>query len=145
MEDLDKRLELIKDNLYDYEKEISIPLNKINFARLLNQAFAKACMKSELKEEYNFTISIKDEFGVIKQRFDLNPSEKTVNELNVNDKISHKVYSEIKIDYRYLYGLLTTVYHWNNAGIGSHYFTKRVPLDNFNPKAQSFLNFLAIA
>ena len=82
---------------------------------------------------------------MIKQRFDLNPSEKTVNQLNVNDKISHKVYSEIKIDYRYLYGLLTTIYHWNNAEVGSHFFTKRVPLDNFNPKAQSFLNFLAIA
>lgn len=145
MEDLDRRLESIKDNLYDYEKEISIPLNKINFMRLLNQAFAKACMKSELKDEYNFIISIKDEFGVIKQRFDLNPSEKTVNQLNVNDKISHKVYSEIKIDYRYLYGLLTTIYHWNNAEVGSHYFTERVPLDSFNPKAQSFLNFLAIA
>ena len=67
--------------------------------RLLNQAFAKACMKSELKDEYNFIISITDEFGVINQRFNLNTLEKTVNKLGVNEKISHKVYSEIKIDF----------------------------------------------
>jgi len=144
-QDIDKRLDSIKDNLYDYEKEITIPFSKINFMRLLNQAFLKACMKSELEDEYIFIISIMDESNSIKQRYELNPSEKIIKQLDIEGKLDYVAYSEIKIDYRYLYGLLTTVYHWNNAEIGSHYFTKRVPLDNFNPNAQSFLNFLAIA
>lgn len=104
-----------------------------------------ACMKSELEDEYIFIISIMDESNSIKQRYELNPSEKIIKQLDIEGKLDYVAYSEIKIDYRYLYGLLTTVYHLNNAEIGSHYFTKRVPLDNCNPNAQSFLNFLAIA
>ena len=51
--------------------------------------------------------------------------------------------SIINIDERYLFGLLTHVYHWNNAEVGSQFFVKRVPNTN-NPKAQNFLNFLTI-
>lgn len=51
--------------------------------------------------------------------------------------------SEIIIDPRYLFGLLTNVYHWNNAEVGSQYYTRRSP-NVFNRKAQSFLNYLSI-
>ena len=33
--------------------------------------------------------------------------------------------SEITIDPRYLYGLITMIFHWNNAEVGSHYMVKR--------------------
>ncbi len=48
--------------------------------------------------------------------------------------------SEIDIDYRYLFGLITGVYHWNNAEVGSLYRVTRVP-DRYDPDAQNFLNF----
>ena len=34
---------------------------------------------------------------------------------------------EIFIDPRYLFGLLTRLYHWNNAEVGSQYRARRVP------------------
>lgn len=51
--------------------------------------------------------------------------------------------SEIYIDPRYLFGLLTNVYHWNNAEVGSQFATRRVP-NVFNRNVQSFLNFLSV-
>ena len=35
------------------------------------------------------------------------------------------------------------IYHWNNADVGSMFFTKRKP-DVFNRKVQQFLNFFSI-
>lgn len=141
-EDLNKRIESIKDNLYDYEKEINIPLNKINFMRLFKQAIKKASDKNEVNGKYNFVFSIKDDSGEIRQRFDLDISDNSIKEIALDAKISHKIYSEIKIDFRHLYGLLTSVYHWNNAKVGSHYFTSRNPLENYNRQAYQYLNFL---
>ena len=51
--------------------------------------------------------------------------------------------SIIKIDERYLFGLLTHIYHWNNAEVGSQFIVRRLPNKN-NPQAQNFLNFLTI-
>ena len=51
--------------------------------------------------------------------------------------------SEIIIDERYFFGLMTLVYHWNNAEVGSQFMTRRTPND-FNRKAQGFLNFFTI-
>jgi hypothetical protein len=49
--------------------------------------------------------------------------------------------SEIFMDRRYLFGLLTNVYHWNYAEVGSEYETRRKP-NVLNGKAQAFLNYL---
>ena len=51
--------------------------------------------------------------------------------------------SEIIIDKRYLFGLITCVYHWNNAEVGSQYMVRRIP-NEFNSKAQRFLDFFTI-
>jgi hypothetical protein len=51
--------------------------------------------------------------------------------------------SEIEIDSRYLFGLLTGVFHWNNAEVGSQYRTTRVP-DVFQRHVQGFLNFFHV-
>jgi UDP-MurNAc hydroxylase len=50
---------------------------------------------------------------------------------------------EIHVDSRYLSGLLTRRYHWNNALIGSQLSCAQVP-DVHQPQIQSFLNFLHI-
>jgi UDP-MurNAc hydroxylase len=46
---------------------------------------------------------------------------------------------EIFIDERYFFGLLTRLYHWNNAEVGSQYRVRRVP-DIYNVEVFNFLN-----
>jgi len=118
---------------------------KINFMRLLKTASLKAHQKLGIDEEYHFVSSILDKNGQIKLRFDLNTLDNSITQIQLDDEIRHSEFSEIRIDYRYLYGLLTTVYHWNNAEVGSQYFTNRYPLNNFKRKVQGYLNFLALA
>jgi hypothetical protein len=45
---------------------------------------------------------------------------------------------EITIDRRYLFGLLSRLYHWNNAEVGSQYRSLRVP-DIYRPEVYGFL------
>jgi UDP-MurNAc hydroxylase len=144
-EDFDERVNSIKDNLLDYEKEINIPFKKINFMRLLKQASTKAQAKSELIKDYHFIFSVLDESSNVCQKFDLNAFNGDLSIIGADTKVKYSEYSEIKIDFRYFYGLLTTVYHWNNAEVGSLYFTTRVPLENYNADAQKYLNFLSTA
>jgi UDP-MurNAc hydroxylase len=50
---------------------------------------------------------------------------------------------EIFIDDRYLFGLLSRLYHWNNASIGSHYTCRRTP-DVFRRDVFHFLDYLQV-
>ncbi len=143
--DIEARVQEIESKELDYEKEICIDLSKINFMRLFKKAIINARRKSALNADYNFIFSILGTAGEIGSRFIINTNSDEVNQIGNNSKISLEQYSEILIDYRYLYGLLTTVYHWNNAEVGSHYRTIRKPIDNFIREAQSFLNFFSIA
>ena len=79
----------------------------------------------------------------LKARFLVKTEESSVMPMPLDEEITLENFSEIIIDYRYLYGLLTSIYHWNNAEVGSMYLTRRVPLDNFNESVQNYLNFLA--
>ena len=143
-DDLNKRLEEIKVKKLDYENDFNLTFDKINFLRLLKKASSNALRKSELKEQYYFIFSITENDEVIK-RFLCSCSDAEITELNLLEEVRFDYYSEIIIDYRYLFGLLTTVYHWNNAEVGSLYFSKRKPVDNFNNQAYRFLNFFSIA
>ena len=141
---VNKKLKEIKVRKFDYETDFSLTCDKINFFRLLKKAALNALIKSELKEQYYFIFSITESDSVIK-RFSCNCLDAEIVELNIREEIKYDFYSDIFIDYRYLFGLLTTVYHWNNAKVGSLYFTKRYPIDHFNREAYGFLNFLSIA
>ena len=143
-DDLNKKLKEIKVKKLDYEIDFNLTFDKINFARLLKKASANALIKSELQEQYYFIFSITENDEVIK-RFLCNCSDAEITELNLREEIRFDFYSEIIIDYRYLFGLLTTVYHWNNAEVGSLYFTKRHPVDTFVRFHMSYLNFFSIA
>jgi hypothetical protein len=50
---------------------------------------------------------------------------------------------EISIDDRYLFGLLTRLYHWNNAEVGSLYRSRRVP-ETYRPEIYQFLNMFQV-
>ena len=141
--DLLKRYNEISNIKYDYEKEIFIDSSKINFERLLKGAAKNAGKKNEIEGNYNYIFSVLEKNKSIYKRFHLKTEDSTIKEIYINEKLELKQYTEIFIDYRVLYGLLTSVYHWNNVEGGSHFKTKRVPID-FNPAALDYLNFFSI-
>ena len=118
--ELKKRIEDISKNSLDYGKGIKISYDKINFERLIKESYKKALQKSEAKELYCFNLNIQKKSETIDQ-FLFGIHEDSL-ERNIKRKIDlNTPYSSISIDYRYLFGLLTGVYHWNNAEVGSLY------------------------
>ena len=142
---INERISEISINKMDYESEINIQMEKINFLRLLKNAAFKANLKSEIGFNYNFIFSIQDSDGIVKKRFGLETESSKISIFNPDEEIILKEYSEIIIDYRYLYGLLTTIYHWNNAEVGSQFRTIRMPFNNYNASVQDYLNFFTVA
>ncbi len=138
-EDIQARLDNIKDAKMDYEKLINEKyLNELPLFRLLPKAYKIALNHSELVEDYYFFIRL-DDRGVLLNANKNNESYKVVRDDN-NLPFPR---TEIFIDRVYLFGLLTMIYHWNNAEIGSQFNSRRFP-DEFNRKAQNFLNFFHI-
>lgn len=137
-EDVEKHLKQIENNRFDYEKYFAgLPLEEAPILRLMPKAYKKALANSECERDYYFCIK----FGEKWVALNANAGNENYEVLNEVEKLLPR--SEITIDYRYLFGLLTNVFHWNNAEVGSQYFTKRVP-DEFDRSVQSFLNFLAV-
>ena len=138
---LKKRILEISKYPMSYEKLFSkSEIKQLPLKRLLVSASEKAIQKSEVDSDYYFCINFFcNEYAVINAN--KHKKEKIKFVTNYSDLPNPK--SIINIDERYLFGLLTHVYHWNNAEVGSQFFVKRVPNTN-NPKAQNFLNFLTI-
>lgn len=125
----------IENNPMDYEKfpEMEYPIK-----RLMAKAYKNAIAKSECEKEHWFCIKYRDEW------FCMNAERSNVYSCWISSAPTGvRPRSEITIDERYLFGLLTGIYHWNNAEVGSQFFTNRVP-DVYNQKAQAFLNFLHV-
>jgi UDP-MurNAc hydroxylase len=137
---LKERIEEIKDKKFDYERLISEnEIHQLPLIRLLNTAVRNAIAKSECAIDYFFCFELSsNRYAVINANKNEDPAVKIV-----AAELMPAPRSEIYIDPRYLFGLLTGVYHWNNAEIGSHFKTKRCP-NTFNRRAQSFLNFLTV-
>ena len=140
-----KRCAEISAHKMHYEDDINLDIAKINFMRLLKTAAFKATKKSEIQGNYHFIFSVTGLKNDIQQRFLLEVATCEVKPLQLNTKVDLSYYSEIIIDYRYLFGLLTTIYHWNNAEVGSQYITNRVPASNYKPEVQDYLNFFTVA
>jgi len=122
------------NNEMDYMKEFKyLQADKIPWGKLLHKAAKNALAKNEFKGEmYWIGIKFSDKTYVI----NLVSGSHGFFELK-------EPYSLIEIDYRYLFGLITGVYHWNNAEVGSQYMTTRVP-DLYNRSVQRFLNFFTV-
>ena len=135
---ISNRVKDIKNRKMAYENDIKIDPKKINFQRLLYSAYLNAQKKSEVNKDYYFIFNIIHNTKTI-DRFIINCNKKK----NFFQKVINKKnvpVSELFIDYRYFFGLLTGLYHWNNAEVGSHITARRSP-DKFNRSAQRFLNF----
>ena len=64
--------------------------------------------------------------------------------VQVLDDVSHlEPRCEISIDARYFFGLLSGLYHWNNAEVGSHYRSRRTP-DGYRPEVYRLLDRLHV-
>ena len=142
---LRKRLSEISSLPMRYELEFKFQLEDIGFHRLLSLSYERALKRSELGGDYFFVINILDGNGDRIKRYlmNANPKKHFFREVAMAERDLPEPRSEIAIDYRYLFGLLTSVYHWNNAEVGSQFTTRRYP-DVFNRSAQRFLNFLAL-
>ncbi len=139
--DVNLHIDTIKDYKMDYEKLISNDeVNQLPLRRLLISAAKNAISKSECDDDYYFCFKLPNQKYAV-----INANRNACDPIIFIDDSFNlpSPRSEILIDPRYLFGLLTNVYHWNNAEVGSQFEVRRVP-NIFNRKVQSFLNFLAI-
>ena len=135
---LEKRLIEIKDFKLDYEVDIGISFTeKYPLIKALRTAYSRAIKKSECTTDYFWSIKFKDKY------ISLN-SNKNDQQFKISDSVENlSPRNEIFIDERLLVGLISGLYHWNNAAIGSLYLQKRVP-DEYNKDAENFLSFLSL-
>ena len=137
--EMDLRLKEIENELMDYEK-LDISLNKIPFMRLLNIAYERAISLSEYTGS-DYMLVIKSFKGYYVCNLKLMSSKPClIQELSELPDLPRLI---IETDPRHLFGLLTGLYHWNNAIVGSHLTAIRQP-DIFNREVDRFLNFFHI-
>ena len=136
-----RRRNEIRNKKMDYERLINKDeVHRLPLKRLLSKSYKNAIKKSECNKDYFFVFDLDSQVCIM-----------NVNKKNEDIKFIDKKYfgdmptprSEIIIDKRYLFGLITCVYHWNNAEVGSQYMVRRIP-NEFNSKAQRFLDFFTI-
>jgi UDP-MurNAc hydroxylase len=120
---------------YDYEQELRLlPGHMLPLVPLLGGAYRNALSKAMLSEDYWLCIKCHQ----MEDFFVLNLSrDEGLKRLRDCEELQPR--SELFMDPRYLFGLLTRLYHWNNAQIGSQFTCRRVP-DVYEPKVQYFLN-----
>ncbi len=139
--DLDRRINDLQSCKMDYERLMfADEVGQLPLKRLLVAAARNATSKSECEEDYFFSFALPD--GVVAIINARRNTPRSVQFMDPGQPLPTPR-SEILIDPRYLFGLLTHIYHWNNAEVGSQYLTRRHP-NELNRKAQSFLNYLAV-
>ncbi|MFS4461115.1 MBL fold metallo-hydrolase [Bdellovibrio sp. HCB2-146] len=121
---------------YDYECELRPYVeHTLPIFPLLKSAYSRAIASTSVREDFWFAIKLVNQAN----KYYIFNTAKDSGVSVTSDLASFSPRCEIEIDERYLFGLLTRLYHWNNASIGSHYTSKRFP-DVFVREAYSFLN-----
>lgn len=133
----------IEKNKFDFESEIFIPYSSIKFPRLISKAISNAESKIQLEKDEVLIFEILDENENIKSIFEY-VSSKGVNQVKDLCHLDDKNYTKLLIDYRLFYGLMTGVYHWNNAEVGSLITWRRKPKSYYLPEVRKFLNFVTL-
>jgi UDP-MurNAc hydroxylase len=105
--------------------------------RIAKKAYANALRSSRCREDHLHCFALPGGWLVVNANAE-RPS------FAMHDDVSTLTpRSEIHIDPRYLFGLMTGVFHWDNAAIGSQLRVRRHP-DVFDRSAQRFLNFFCV-
>jgi UDP-MurNAc hydroxylase len=122
----------------DYEREFGdFDLGEVPFDEILNSAYRHAHERSICEIDWFFCIELSEGWFVF------NANRNQFQPLMLDEVANVSPRSELRIDLRYLFGLLTFVYHWNNAEIGSQYQTRRFP-EEYRAEVQGFLNFFHV-
>jgi UDP-MurNAc hydroxylase len=127
---------------YAYEREIKPdPERELPILPLLNVALARARAKTPIADPCWVIIhATGTERSYV---FDVSSdAPASVREQSEDFAELHPRF-EIFIDNRYLFGILSRMYHWNNAQIGSHFKVRRVP-DVFRREIFDFFDFLQV-
>lgn len=139
--DMRRREREIAGLAMDYERLMAAQeTHQLPLKRLLAAAARRACRDSECDFDYFFVLPLPGgELAVLNAS---RTAEQPITFVRRGASLPQPR-TEIDIDARYLFGLLTNVYHWNNAEVGSQYNSRRTP-NEFNRKAQSYLTFLRV-
>lgn len=137
--ELESRIAGISKRPLAYEAMFAsnFPTQNLPIHRLMRIALRNALERSEVGIDHYFLINWEDGTALFNAR--------RGSDVHLLDQATPlpTPRSEIRIDPRYLFGLLTHVFHWNNAEVGSQFQTRRYP-DEFVRSAQQFLNYLAV-
>ena len=126
---------------YAYEREIQ-PVDErlLPIVPLLSAAVQKARQFSQVDGAYWFCFKLPDR----EQFLVVNVARGSEEPVRVEADVSRlEPRCEVFIDHRYMFGLLTRLYHWNNAAIGSQYRCRRVP-NTFKREVFNVLNHLHV-
>ena len=136
-----RRCNEIRNKKMDYERLINEDeVHRLPLKRLIFKSYKNAIKKSEVTKDYFFVFDLDSQICIV----NANKDNEGINFIDKKDfREMPTPRSEIIIDKRYLFGLITCVYHWNNAEVGSQYMVRRIP-DEFNRKAQGFFDFFTI-
>lgn len=105
--------------------------------KLLPKAFRNAWRRSVVDTDWSFCVSLGAEWWVM----NANRNREEAGFMKDVTGVTNR--SEIYVDLRLLFGLLTTVFHWNNADIGSLYQVRRHP-EVFDRRVQYFMHFFHV-
>ncbi|HEX2880430.1 MAG TPA: hypothetical protein VHO25_12940, partial [Polyangiaceae bacterium] len=131
-------LESIRSAPMDYERNFrSLSTQRVPYRSLLLRSYENALKRSMCQSDYYLGVVLSD--CVFVCNANANNSQYWFR----TDMVGLEPRSEVRVDLRYLFGLITRVYHWNNAEIGSHLTVQRVP-DVFDRTAQHFLDFFYV-
>lgn len=127
------------DNKMNYEVLINNDCKvKLPFEYLMRKSFSNAIKKSELDSDYYICIQLEDKLHI----FNCNKNKNEYKIMARGDGLPEPR-SEYFLDSRHLFGLLTKIFHWNNAEVGSHLKVRRFP-NIYNKKAIKFMNYFSI-
>ncbi|MBJ7437008.1 MAG: MBL fold metallo-hydrolase [Acinetobacter sp.] len=141
-EELDKYFQKISHEKLEYEREI-VPgpaRNSLPISELLKTAVGLAKSRYKAPNVPLLIFRIMESETVYMVFIEKNEIKRSTRSEWTQEEKQHPYFVEIDIDERYLFGLLTRLYRWSNAEIGSQYYCRRVP----NVYEESFYSFLVM-
>ncbi len=137
---IENRLKEIANKSMVYESQMLEIDMKIDLRVLLDKSLLGARHRSDCRTDYFFVFN----FGT-SVRWIINAKSNSPDgaRMVLEGEILAEPRSEISINERYFRGLLGRRFHWNNASVGSQYFTNRVP-NVLDESAWVFLHFLHV-
>lgn len=127
---------------YDFEREI-VPLPERSLPLLPLLTSAKRRARAKVRFDDPYWVVFRPETGNAAFSLNLGDDDAPTSHGREEDFARLTPRLEITIDARYLFGLLTRLYHWNNAEVGSLYRSRRVP-ETYRPDIYQFLNMFQV-